>query len=830
MSKKILTFLLVLSLFAVAALADGEGIHTYNSAQTEFPTNWSPHQNQTQIDSELMTNLGNGLYTFDYNDEEDGYKVVPDAAADFPVDVTADYVGAWEDGTHITAGDFVTSAKLLLNPEAQNHRADMLYSGNLVIENAEAYLKQGIASDTALSVVMGAEELSVEDLLAKYGEEAGCINWGNSFGDTYDFEAKAWTGEAEDAVVKTPLTLAELYAFYTTGEGRAYATWASDEQMVEWANDELFMPYMQFAGAMDFDKVGIQAPDDHTLVLVLAKPLSGFYLYYSLTDYWLVNETLYHACETTTDGVYNNTYGTSKETSMSFGPYRLAEFQSDKTYLLEKNPHWYGWNDPVNEGWYQTDAMRVDCVSEISTRMEMFMSGLLDVVGLDKDHIGDYATSEYTYYDEGDSVFAMVFNPEFSALKTAQEQAGAHINKTILTLKDFRMAMSLGLNRQEFCLAASPTNEPAFALYGGQIVADPEQGLFYRTTDVAKQVVVDFWGLTDEIGEGKLYADADEAIDSLSGYNLEMARQYFDAAYDEAIAQGLMKEDDVVEIMVGTPNETSAFYNSGYDFIVNNYTEAVKGTKLEGKFVVTDEEMDKYPTFRRGDRYHPLIYRMQQRLADLAYYTIRVDGIYGSGTERAVRLFQQINGLKPTGIADGATQARLYSKDAKSYHDWIPGGTSYTLYRSNYYQAAVVPLQRRLRELGYYAGAADGYFGSATYRAVRNFQSRNGLVVTGAADPATQARLYSASAKPASSAPSGSPAGYRLLYWGCKGEAVLRLQRALLAAGYTQVRTADGIYGKWTYDAVRAFQRNHGLAVDGIAGRKTQNALYGTHY
>ena len=127
-------------------------------------------------------------------------------------------------------------------------------------------------------------------------------------------------------------------------------------------------------------------------------------------------------------------------------------------------------------------------------------------------------------------------------------------------------------------------------------------------------------------------------------------------------------------------------------------------------------------------------------------------------------------------------------------------------------------------------GAADGYFGSATYRAVRNFQSCNGLVVTGAADPATQARLYSASAKPASSAPSGSPAGYRLLYWGCKGDAVLRLQRALLAAGYTQVRTADGIYGKWTYDAVRAFQRNHGLAVDGIAGRKTQNALYGTHY
>ena len=31
-------------------------------------------------------------------------------------------------------------------------------------------------------------------------------------------------------------------------------------------------------------------------------------------------------------------------------------------------------------------------------------------------------------------------------------------------------------------------------------------------------------------------------------------------------------------------------------------------------------------------------------------------------------------------------------------------------------------------------------------------------------------------------------------------------------------------------DAVRAYQRDHGLAVDGIAGKKTQNSLYGTSY
>ena len=141
----------------------------------------------------------------------------------------------------------------------------------------------------------------------------------------------------------------------------------------------------------------------------------------------------------------------------------------------------------------------------------------------------------------------------------------------------------------------------------------------------------------------------------------------------------------------------------------------------------------------------------------------------------------------------------------------------------------MVTLQRRLKALGYLSGSADGNFGTKTYRAVRSFQSRNGLSVTGVADPYTQEVLYSSSAKAASGS-SSSSTGYRLLYWGCRGDAVRRLQQALLNAGYKQVRTADGIYGQWTYDAVRAFQKDHGLAVDGIAGKNTQNALYGTSY
>ena len=240
-----------------------------------------------------------------------------------------------------------------------------------------------------------------------------------------------------------------------------------------------------------------------------------------------------------------------------------------------------------------------------------------------------------------------------------------------------------------------------------------------------------------------------------------------------------------------------------------------------------------YPTLVRGDRGMALLYTLQQRLKDLGYYTIRVDGIFGSGTQRAVRWFQSVNGLSVTGKADSATQQLLYSAQAKAASGYSPESYD-TLSRSNRYKAAVVPLQRRLKALGYLSGSADGYFGSNTYRAVRNFQSRNGLSVTGVADSGTQQLLYSSSARPASgssSSGSGSSTGYRLLYWGCRGDAVKRLQQALIDAGYkSYVRSADGIYGQWTYDAVRAYQRDVGLSVDGIAGKNTQNKLYGTKY
>ena len=608
-----LSLCLLLSGVALAESGDAEATYTYNYALSVFPTNWNPHQYKTNTENtDMMAYITDNLFTFDYNEDETGYVMKARMAAAEPEDVTADYVGEewgieegaesrawkytlrddlkWQDGTPITAQTYVDSVKLQLNPQAQNYRADSLYSGSFRIHNAEAYAKQGVESNTnfpSLEEALGVN--SAEEVLAAYGDQKGYIDWNYSFGDTYDFDAKAWTGAAEDGVVETPLTLSELYAFYTTGAGaEKLASLGQDEATIaENAEAELYAKYTY--PEIDFDKVGIKALNDTQFVVILDKSLIGFQLKYN-AELTLVNPELYEKCASVTDGVYTNSYGTSAETTISYGPYMLASFQSDKEYELVKNPYWYGYNDPAFEGQYQTTNIKVQNVTEDSTAMEMFLNGQLDVKGLSRDYIEQYKTSDYTYFSEGASTFAIAVNPKLDALTKTQAAAGENINKTILTVKEFRMALSLGMDRTNFIAATSPANGPAYALYGNTIVGNPEDGTFYRDSDEAKQVLVDFWGLTDEVGEGKLYATNDDAIASITGYNPDMAKEYFNAAYDKAIAEGLMDEDDVVQICIGLPSATSPVYVNGYEFIQNNYTELVKGTKLEGKLTFTKDD------------------------------------------------------------------------------------------------------------------------------------------------------------------------------------------------------------------------------------------------
>ena len=58
------------------------------------------------------------------------------------------------------------------------------------------------------------------------------------------------------------------------------------------------------------------------------------------------------------------------------------------------------------------------------------------------------------------------------------------------------------------------------------------------------------------------------------------------------------------------------------------------------------------------------VHRLQRRLDSLMYLEGGIDGIFGGGTESALKYFQKRNKLPETGVADEATQRALFSESA----------------------------------------------------------------------------------------------------------------------------------------------------------------------
>jgi len=137
---------------------------------------------------------------------------------------------------------------------------------------------------------------------------------------------------------------------------------------------------------------------------------------------------------------------------------------------------------------------------------------------------------------------------------------------------------------------------------------------------------------------------------------------------------------------------------------------------------------------------------MQQRLYDLGYLKTKPDGNFGAATEQALIAFQKKNKLNADGIAGASTLTLLNSKTTSA--SVTPTAAPTTLKRGDS-GADVKLLQQRLRELGYITFAADGQFGSGTQNAIIAFQKANGLKADGVAGASTQTKLYSSTAKAA---------------------------------------------------------------------------------
>ena len=151
----------------------------------------------------------------------------------------------------------------------------------------------------------------------------------------------------------------------------------------------------------------------------------------------------------------------------------------------------------------------------------------------------------------------------------------------------------------------------------------------------------------------------------------------------------------------------------------------------------------------------------------------------------------------------------------------LPDATSYPTLREG---ASGPDVQLAQKVIGV---TADGAFGPATKSALRTWQGKNGVAVTGVLDEATWDAMVSNGDIPARGAatPGGALDKYlkTTIRLGSTGDSVKALQRELKV-------TADGAFGPQTEQAVKAFQKDKQLKVDGVVAPNVWRALAGLSY
>lgn len=238
----------------------------------------------------------------------------------------------------------------------------------------------------------------------------------------------------------------------------------------------------------------------------------------------------------------------------------------------------------------------------------------------------------------------------------------------------------------------------------------------------------------------------------------------------------------------------------------------------------TEPSSAQYVQLSRGDS-GTRVRQLQQRLKTLNYYSGTVDGVYGSGTEAAVKLFEKVYGKTQTGVATVSLQKKLYATDALRYQpeedEEEPEEAEYVTLSPGDTGERVKRLQRRLKDLGYFDGEVAGNYLSKTTEAVKLFQKQLGLSQTGVATVALQRRLFASNAP----AYSNDDEGYVRLGRGDTGAAVSALQKRLKQLGY-YTGSVDGTYGTGTVNAVKRFEAAYGKAQTGVATVALQKVLY----
>lgn len=587
-------------------------MYTMREYTSQMPSQWCTILSSDNVNNEMESYFTSAFYEFNYKFDANG-KIVPGAytveysAATKLEDVTKKYAGQyglaadaekgqafamtlrndlkWDDGTPIKATDFVYSMSQQLSPKYLFATASNYYSGNYVIHNAQNYVKQGqkgmfpaysvmkeynVADDAKLiysttNSRVAEKGFTPEVIVAAFGIEGMTVEKINALNgkSLADIKKDAALNETWEALL---------------------GAWKTDP------NEELdFFETEYEYPAMDFSEVGYFVGDnEYELVMVIDGTLNpldaeGNLTYeagYYFSGWPLVKKDLWERCEDQSKTPYANSYCTTLEKSASWGPYKLTNYQDQKTYTVSRNDKWFGYGLPQYANQYQTDAIVTEKIEEWDTAWLAFQKGNLDDIGMDVKIAADYRTSKRAYFTPETYTFDL--NIQSNATSKTDKR-----NNLLLNYADFRKAISLSLDRDDYCAKNNPSSQAALGLLNSMYYYDVENGKVYRDTIQAKEAILNAYGATKnadgswKVGE-TTYTDIEDALDATTGYNLTLARQLVENAVAQAKKDGKYSDGDEIILTYGIETQTA-----NTDRVKNWFQAAfdnmTKGTSIEGK-------------------------------------------------------------------------------------------------------------------------------------------------------------------------------------------------------------------------------------------------------
>ena len=476
----------------------------YNTTTSVMPSNWNEFTYADNNDTQIMSYIGSSFFEYDYkfeNDEKFNKDGTINKAGIVPGAYTTNYSAAtkleditatvdakwgytddqkaeggyawkitlrddlkWDDGTAITAADFVYSMQQLLDPAFMNFRANTYYD-TLMIKNSKAYFFQN--QEGTYETIGGRGYASVQAAIDA-GETVYANAW-NMWGaagytDANGNECPEWVAITDETVYNNadgsdPVSGKFLYdnygAYLEPGTGYDAAVYVENtNRNVAW------------------DSVGIYSIDDeNAIVLCLDKAYSflkedgslSVWAPYYFSSLPVVHKAKYEASKIApADGatLWTSNYNSSLETTASWGPYKLAEFEAGSHYKLVKNENWYGWNLDQYANQYNITAINCRKVEEFATKWMGFLNGSYDDASLQTENVAEYLDSKYVYFTSTSTgTFGMQLYSNLSTLKNSENNNG------ILAIQEFRHAFNLALNRSDIVEKIWPGSAvPCFGL------------------------------------------------------------------------------------------------------------------------------------------------------------------------------------------------------------------------------------------------------------------------------------------------------------------------------------------------------------------------------